>query len=460
MELNGMQHLLAEAHQSHLIQFWGELKDEDKSHLITDLSDIDFHQVNQNFSKTQESQSRGKCLDASMEPIPPESFGSALRCDGETLEMYEEVGLRAVAKGQVGVILLAGGQGTRLGVSFPKGMYDVGLPSKKTLYQLQAERLLRLQQLAKHRFAATGGDAKIPWYIMTSEATRDQTLDFFTSHSFFGLDKSDVVVFEQNSNPCLDFEGKILLQDKHKVARAPDGNGGLYKALEANDIVKDMRLRGVTCVHVYCVDNILVKMADPIFVGFCMKQGADCGAKVVEKKRPDEAVGVVCKVDGKFQVVEYSEIPTSAAERRTADGRLTFNAGNICNHFFTTDFLDKSVLPREKELAHHIAKKKIPHVGQDGEIVKPSNPNGIKLEKFVFDVFPFSTNFACWEVDRDQEFAPIKNADGAATDSPTTSREALMRLHRKQIEKKGGTFQFDVASGFQCISEAIPNRNA
>merc|ERR550534_2778463 len=242
-----------------------------------------------------------KCLDAAMAPIPAECFGSALRCDEETLKMYEEVGLKAIVEGQVGVILLAGGQGTRLGVTYPKGMYDVGLPSKKTLYQLQAERLVRLLQLAKQRYASIDNDAKIPWYIMTSEATRDQTVDYFASNSYFGLDQSDVVVFEQGSNPCLDFDGKILLGEKYSVARAPDGNGGLYKALEQNGLIDDMRRRGVTCVHVYCVDNILVKMADPVFLGFCLQQGADCGAKVVEKKLPNEAVGVVCKVDDKFQ---------------------------------------------------------------------------------------------------------------------------------------------------------------
>lgn len=461
MELNGLQHALEEANQSHLIRFWETLSSAEQSRLCDDLNSIDLNQVNKNFIRSQESSSK-KCLDEAMAPIPPECFGSALRSDAETLKIYEEIGLKAIAKSQVGVILLAGGQGTRLGVTYPKGMYDVGLPSGKTLYQLQAERLVRLRQLAKQRYAAVGEEVNIPWYIMTSEATRDQTIDFFASHSFFGLKTSNVVVFEQNYNPCLDFDGKILLEETHKVARAPDGNGGLYKALDESGILNQMRQKGVTCVHVYCVDNILVKMADPVFIGFCLQQGADCGAKVVEKKRPDEPVGVVCKVDGKFQVVEYSEISTATSELRSADGRLSFNAGNICNHFFTTDFLANSVIPRERELAHHVAKKKIPFVDQDGVKVKPSKPNGIKLEKFVFDVFPFSNNFACWEVDREIEFAPIKNAEGSATDSPTTSRNALMRLHKLLIEKNGGKFvddidEADVASGSPYISKTQPD---
>jgi len=454
MELNGLQSSLSEAEQTHLVQFWGDLSEDQKTLLSKDLSAIDFNQVNVNFRRSQESLSR-KCADGAMEPIPPECFGSALRCEEETLKLYEEVGLKAIANGQVGVILLAGGQGTRLGVSYPKGMYDVGLPSKKTLYQLQAERLVRLQQLAKSRYAMSGEDATVPWYIMTSEATCGQTMEFFTSHSYFGLNKSDVVVFEQNSIPCLDFEGKILLEEKHKVARAPDGNGGLYKALDQNGILDDMTRRGLSCVHVYCVDNILVKMADPVFLGFCLQQGADCGAKVVEKKLPNEPVGVVCKVDGKFQVVEYSEIAASTSERRSPDGRLTFNAGNICNHFFTTQFLTQSVKPRENELIHHVAKKKIAHIDESGEKENPSKPNGIKLEKFVFDVFPFSTNFACWEVDRELEFAPIKNADGAPSDSPTSSRNALMKVHRMQIEKNGGILM-DEGKGSEGVCEISP----
>ena len=332
MELSELRVKLEKHGQSHLLRFWDQLSKDQRTALLADLASIDFAQVNENFRQVTSPSNHPSAdphpegaLDDLLEPVPSDCFGSYSKSDPSTLKAYEDVGLKAVAQGKVGVLLLAGGQGTRLGVSYPKGMYDVGLPSKKSLYQLQAERIVKLEELAASRFASdaaesgasrrrrsrSGGSSAnrkasaglIPWYIMTSEATRDQTLEFFQRHDYFGLQAEDVVVFEQNRIPCLSMEGKIMLEEKHVVARSPDGNGGLYTALDQCGMLDDMRVRGVECVHVYCVDNILVKMADPVFVGYCLKQGADCGAKVVEKSHPQEAVGVVCKVKGAFQVL-------------------------------------------------------------------------------------------------------------------------------------------------------------
>lgn len=335
------------------------------------------------------------------------------------------------------VLLLAGGQGTRLGVPYPKGMYQVGLPSQKTLYQLQAERIRRVQQLAGERF---GTRCIVPWYIMTSEFTLEPTAQFFLKHDFFHLDPANVVMFEQRMLPAVTFDGRAILERKDKVAMAPDGNGGLYCALEDNQILEDMEQRGVEFVHVYCVDNILVRLPDPLFIGFCVCQGADCGTKVVEKAYPEEPVGVVCQVDGVPQVVEYNEMDPETVRLRAPSGALLFSAGNICNHFFTRAFLRRVTSEYEPLLQPHVAVKKVPYVDEEGNSVTPKAPNGIKMEKFVFDVFPFAKNFVAFEVPREEEFSPLKNGDLAARDSPTTARQALLWQHYRWAVQAGARF--------------------
>lgn len=216
-------------------------------------------------------------LDELLEPVPADKFGSVARSSKDELAAYRKAGLEAIARGEVAALLLAGGQGTRLGVPYPKGMYDVGLPSGKTLYNLQAERLIRLEELSEQ---ATGKRGSIPWYIMTSEHTKEPTLEYFNKNGFFGLNSDNLVVFEQNMMPSFTFDGKIILEKKHRLALSPDGNGGLYNVLYKRSILEDMKKRGIKFIHVYCVDNILVKIADPTFIGFCLSKGADCAAKV------------------------------------------------------------------------------------------------------------------------------------------------------------------------------------
>jgi len=439
MDVEELRQQLQQFGQEHLLQFWPKLNQDERQELLHSIQEINLGEVIDFFRHTiQAANNDEEKLDEHLQPIPSELHGAVTRTSPELLRHYENLAIEQVSHGKVAALLLAGGQGTRLGVDYPKGMYDVGCPSGKSLYQLQAERLVRLQQLA---YEKTGRKSAIPWYIMTSEHTKEPTLDFFRRRNYFGLEEENLVVFEQGMLPCFTFDGKIILETKSQIAKSPDGNGGLYRALRDRRILDDMEKRGIEYVHVYCVDNILVKMADPTFIGYCLSKGAECAAKVVEKAFPTEAVGVVCKVHGHYKVVEYSEITLPTAQKRNPDGRLTFSAGNICNHFFTTQFLRSVISGQEGMLQHHIAKKKIAHVDETGTICKPEKPNGIKMEKFVFDVFQFATSFAVWEVLREDEFSPLKNRDGEGVkDTPTTARLALYSLHQRQVLAAGGIF--------------------
>lgn len=423
--------------QAHLISYWDQLDYEQRAILLRDIANTDFEHVSQAFEGIQNQlveQNYEQPIDQLMEPIPEHLTGSIETSTKEQLDAYRREGLKAIADGSVGVLLLAGGQGTRLGVDYPKGMYDVGLPSKKSLYQLQAERICRLEQLANEEYNTR--KASIPWYIMSSEHTRNSTEEYFLENNHFGLKPSNVVLFEQHTLPALDFQGKILLDEKYKLTKAADGNGGLYRALKTRGILADMKQRGVKYIHVYCVDNILVRVADPIFIGYCLEKKAECAAKVVRKTFPDEPVGVICKVQDHFQVVEYSEISEKTAQKIKPDdtGDLLFNAGNICNHFFTFDFLEDVCQNHEHKLIYHIAKKKIPSMGKDGKrLDKPTEITGVKLEKFVFDVFTCAKKFYVWEVRREDEFSPLKNGSGTK-DTATTCKRDLMLQHVRWLQ--------------------------
>ncbi|KAK0509050.1 hypothetical protein JMJ35_008421 [Cladonia borealis] len=439
-QLKDLRERYSQAGQEHVFAFYDELSTAEKAGLYERLSFIDPNYINDITQKALKPQGSGK-EDIKLEPLPESATASILDSKAEDIESWYDSGLDLVAEGKVAVVLMAGGQGTRLGSSAPKGCFNIGLPSQKSLFEIQAQRIWKVQQLAEKKSGKK--DIVIPWYVMTSGPTRGPTEKFFQEHNYFGLAKDDVVIFEQGVLPCISNEGKILLESKSKVAVAPDGNGGIYQALITSNARTDMRKRRIEHIHAYCVDNCLVKVADPVFIGFSASKDVDIATKVVRKRSANEPVGLILLKNGKPDVVEYSEIDSATAEAKDPKQPdiLKYRAANIVNHYYSFRFLE-SIEEWAHNLPHHVARKKIPYVDTEkGETIKPEKPNGIKLEQFVFDVFPMLDlqKFACMEVRREDEFSPLKNAKGTGEDDPDTSKKDIMEQGKRWVQNVGGT---------------------
>ncbi|KAK3695047.1 UTP-glucose-1-phosphate uridylyltransferase [Podospora appendiculata] len=446
------------AGQSQVLTFFDSLSAADKTALFQQLSKFDPTYINtiaaKALSPPKKDDDGGKPKEDVLEPLPESVTASILDSKPEDIEKWYSSGLDLIAQNKVAVVLMAGGQGTRLGSSAPKGCYNIGLPSGKSLFKIQAERIRKVQRLAAKKAEAEDDGPKtpiakpkvvVPWYVMTSGPTRGPTEDYFKQNGYFGLDPKNVIIFEQGVLPCISNDGKIILESKSKVAVAPDGNGGIYNALVESKVLDDMKKRGIEHIHAYCVDNCLVKVADPVFLGFAASLDVDIATKVVRKRNASESVGLILCKNGRPDVVEYSEIDeeTAKAIDPKQPGVLKFRAANIVNHYYSFRFLE-SIPQWANDLPHHVARKKIPYTDlETGETVKPTKPNGIKLEQFVFDVFPMleMSKFACMEVRREDEFSPLKNAPGTGEDDPDTSRQDIMAQGKRWIQTAGATVE-------------------
>ena len=432
------------AGQEHVFKYMDELSLEDQDALLSQLGPIrveDIEGLLNSALAEQQSLATGGGND-SIQPFPSTNVGRS--SDKDNVMQWTAVGITAISRGEVAALVLAGGQGTRLGFDGPKGMYDIGLPSHRTLFQLLSERIEKLRRIAR-----PAGDAalpSLPFYIMTSPFNHEATVNFFEENNYFGLPPSDVSFFQQGMLPCLTETGKIIMESKGKVAMAPDGNGGIYSALQLSGMLTDMKKRGVQFLHVFSIDNALTKPADPAFMGYCISKQADCGNKVVWKASAHEKVGVIAMKEGKPCIVEYSDITKEMAERTDQEGRLAFGAGNICNHFYSLEFIQKVIVPRLGNM-YHVARKKIEYYDDEKqETVQPKSNNGIKLESFIFDVFPLAQKMAVLDVPREEEFAPVKNAPGDPTDSPDTARKLVSELAQKWVRAAGGKLTGDLGS--------------
>ena len=333
-------------------------------------------------------------------------------------DKYTAVGIDAIKHCKVGAILLAGGQGTRLGFDKAKGMYNIG--ETKELYIFE-------QLIANLKKVTSAADAWVPLYIMTSEKNDEQTREFFREHDFFGYNPDYVKFFVQEMVPAVDFDGNVLVEAEDSLAMSPNGNGGWFKSLIKAGYDADLKEKGVEWLNVFAVDNVLQQIADPVFVGATIESGCVSGAKVVRKVDPYERVGAMCLEDGKPSIVEYYELTPEMAEARDEKGTLLYGFGVILNYLFR---VDKLLEIAEKSLPPHVVEKKVPYIDENGVAVKPETPNAYKFETLILDMVYMMDNCLSFEVDREKEFAPVKNATG--TDSVESAR-ALLKKNGIQI---------------------------
>lgn len=326
-------------------------------------------------------------------------------------ETYRNAGTKAVRDGKVGAVLLAGGMGTRLGSDDPKGMYNIGITKNVYIFERLIGNLMDVvNQTGRY----------IHLFVMTSEKNNDKTVDFFEKMNYFGYDRDYIVFFKQEMAPAADYNGKIYMETKSRMATSPNGNGGWFTSMAKSGVLDIIHENGIEYLNVFAVDNVLQRIADPVFLGAVLAKGCAVGSKVVKKAAPDEKVGVMCLEDGKPSIVEYYELTDEMRDARDKDGNPAYNFGVILNYLFRVRDLEEIM---EKHMPLHIVEKKIPYMDEAGNFVKPEEPNGYKFETLVLDMIHLMDNCLPFEVIRNREFAPIKNKTGV--DSVDTARALL-----------------------------------
>lgn len=390
MTLEEAKQKLAAAHQEHILAFYDELDAPAQAALLEQIAQTDFT-VCENAQHLGEAGARGV-----FSPLGAMQLNEI----AEKEAIFREKGLQAIRAGKVGCVLLAGGMGTRLGSDNPKGMYDIGLTKHVYIFQRLIENLTDVVKEA---------GVTVPLFVMTSELNHDATVNFLKEQNYFGYDASKVKFFKQEMAVACDYDGKVFLEEKGRIATSPNGNAGWFTSLLKAGYGTLLEEAGIEWLNIFAVDNVLQRMADPVFVGACIDAGVESGAKVVKKAAPDEKVGVMCLEDGRPSIVEYYDLSKEMMDAKDAAGDPAYNFGVILNYLFRVDALNRIA---KTPLTLHVVEKKIKHIDDAGNPVKPDAPNGCKFEQLVLDMIHEMESCLPFEVEREKEFAPIKNATG------------------------------------------------
>jgi UDP-N-acetylglucosamine/UDP-N-acetylgalactosamine diphosphorylase len=408
---------LEQYHQEHVLNWWDQLDERQQRDLLGQLRGLDLELLQRLYAQRD----KGFTLPPpeSIQPVPVTQLD-----EGDAVTRH--IGEEALRRGEVAVLMVAGGQGSRLGYDLPKGMFPIGPVSDKSLYQIHAEKVLALRR----RYGAA-----IPFLVMTSAATHEPTLDFFRQHGHFGLPSEEVHFFQQGTMPALDLAtGKLLLETPGRLFTSPNGHGGVLAALADSGLLANFQRQGVRQIFYFQVDNPLVRVADPLFLGQHLAARAEVSSKIVPKNDPQDRLGNMVLVDGRCSMIEYSDLPKELANQTDDRGRLRIWAGSVAIHLFAVDFLAR-VSGDPGSLPFHLARKKVPCIDAEGRPVRPEKENALKFEKFIFDVLPLADRWTVVETTRRDEFAPLKNATGP--DSEPTVRQALSDLAADWLERAG-----------------------
>ena len=398
--------------QEQLLSAYSRISDEsEKQEFLNKILTIDFKQISDIYKDNVASK-----LEFTDENVEPIDFVDKYKLSKEEYEKYEKIGIEKIKSGKLAVVTMAGGQGTRLGHKGPKGTFDLGLDSHKSIFEILTDTINE----AKNKYGVN-----IPWYIMTSEDNDAETQEFFNKNNYFGYPKEYVSFFKQGKLPMVNEKGKILIDEHGKIKEASDGHGGIFQSMRKDGVLFDLKSRNIEWVFIGGVDNVLVKPVDPILIGLACDREVEAAGKSIIKASPSEKVGVFCKHNGKPSVIEYSEISQEMAEETTADGELKYAESHILCNLFSVNAIDK--ISTEK-LPYHKAHKKATYIDENGKVIVPDKPNAYKFEAFLFDAFESLNDIIVLRVKREEEFAPVKNKEGQ--DSPETARKLYIDFHK------------------------------
>ena len=405
--------LLKTYNQNHIVNLLKKLDEDKKQELIEQIEKIDFHQIMELYDNTK------KEIEIKENKIEAISYLDKAKLSKEQKDKFDKLGEDIIRSGKYAVVTMAGGQGTRLGHTGPKGTFKLDVYGKgKYLFEILKENL----EEANKKY-----DTTIPWYIMTSKENNKTTVEFLEKNNYFGYPKDAVTIFTQSELPLVDTEGNLLISKDMKIKEASDGNGGTYSSLRASGALADMKDKGIKWVFIGGVDNALLKMADVTLLGMAIDKNVQIASKSVVKANPHEKVGVFCRMNGHPKVIEYAELPEKMAEEVDDNGELKYGESHIMCNLYTIDAIEKASM---EPLMYHSAFKKNSYIDENGNEVIPTEPNSYKFESFIFDAFEFFDDIAILRGKREDDFAPVKNKD--SVDSPKTAKELYEKYWNRQ----------------------------